>query len=205
MTTVYAVRHGETPWNVEGRYQGQLDPPLNARGRQQAQITAKALAPLNIEAIYSSDLKRAVQTAEALARLTDISIRLDPRLREIHQGAWQGVLVEEIERRWPDEFAGWRRDPWHHRPPGGERLQDVQERVLAALYDIAARHPGGTVAVFTHKLPIALLKIALHGAPADRLWELLPANGAWEVFHVTPELLIRVQQQLEGKRPSATT
>ncbi|MDQ7030880.1 MAG: histidine phosphatase family protein [Ardenticatenia bacterium] len=202
MTTIYAVRHGETPWNVEGRYQGQLDPPLNERGRAQAEATARALAPLHIDAIYSSDLKRAAQTAEALARLIHLPVRLDPRLREINQGEWQGVLVQEIERRWPVEFAGWRRAPWHHRPPGGERLQDVQERVLAALHDIVAQHPEGTVAVFTHKLPIALLTIALKGAPPDRLWELLPANGAWEIFHVTPQNSVRAQQQLLDEPPS---
>ncbi len=187
MTTIYAVRHGETPWNVEGRYQGQLDPPLNERGHQQAEATARALASLGIEAIYSSDLKRAAQTAEALARLTGLPIVFDPRLREIHQGEWQGVLVEEIQRRWPEVFEGWRRDPWHYRPPGGETLQALRERVLAAIWDIVRRHPEGTVAVFTHKLPIALLKIEFKGAPPDQLWELLPKNGAWEVFEVRPE------------------
>lgn len=187
MTIIYAVRHGETPWNVEGRYQGQLDPPLTRRGQEQAEATARALAPLGIEAIYSSDLRRAMQTAKALARLTGLPIHLEPRLREIHQGEWQGVLVDEIRRRWPEEFEGWQRDPWHHHPPGGETLQALRERVLEAIQDIVRRHPDGRVAVFTHKLPIALLKIEFKGYPPDRLWELLPQNGAWEVFEITPE------------------
>lgn len=184
MTTLYLIRHGETPWNVEGRYQGQLDPPLNPNGLRQARETAARLAPLGFEAIYSSDLARARQTADALARQTGLPVQLDPRLREIHQGRWQGVLITNIRKRWPRELHGWETDPWHHAPPGGETLPRLQRRVFAAVDDIAARHPTGRVAVFTHKLPIALLKIRWRGHPAQNIWALLPANGAWELFEV---------------------
>lgn len=184
MTTLYMVRHGETPWNVEGRYQGQLDPPLSKKGHQQAQATANSLAPLGFDAIFSSDLARARQTAEALADITSLTIQLDPRLREIHQGQWQGVLIDDIRAGWPDEIYGWENDPWHHHPPGGERLQTLQTRLFAAVRDIAARHPQGKVAVFTHKLPIALLKIRYQAHPPEQIWSLLPANGAWEVFEM---------------------
>jgi broad specificity phosphatase PhoE len=182
MTTIYMIRHGETPWNVEGRYQGQLDPPLTVNGRRQAQVTAEHLASLNFEAIYSSDLARAGQTAEALAHKIGCSIQFDPRLREIHQGEWQGVLISDIRAGWPNEIYGWEHDPWQHHPPGGERLQELQARLFAAIDDIAARHPQGVVAVFSHKLPIALLKIRYQGYPPEQIWSLLPANGAWEIF-----------------------
>ncbi len=182
MTTIYMIRHGETPWNVEGRYQGQLDPPLTENGRQQAQATAEHLASLDFEAVYSSDLARASQTAEALTHKTGLPIQFDPRLREIHQGEWQGVLIDDIRAGWPDEIHGWEHDPWQHYPPGGERLQELQARLFAAIDDIAARHPQGKVAVFSHKLPIALLKIRYQGHPPEQIWSLLPANGAWEIF-----------------------
>ena len=117
MTTIYMVRHGETPWNVEGRYQGQLDPPLTAKGRRQAQATAQKLAPLGLAAIYSSDLARAAQTADALAQKTGLAVQLDPRLREIHQGVWQGVLIDDIRARWPNQIYGWEHDPWRYHPP----------------------------------------------------------------------------------------
>ena len=96
MTTLYLIRHGETPWNVEGRYQGQLDPPLNENGRRQAQTTAAQLALMGFEAIYSSDLARAQQTAKALVEKTSLPLQLDPRLREIDQGEWQGILIGEL-------------------------------------------------------------------------------------------------------------
>jgi broad specificity phosphatase PhoE len=187
MTALYMVRHGETPWNVEGRYQGQLDPPLSKKGRQQAQATANSLAPLGFDAIFSSDLARARQTAEALADITNLAIQLDSRLREIHQGQWQGVLIDDIRAGWPDEIYGWENDPWHYHPPGGERLQALQTRLSAVIRDIAARHPQGKVAVFTHKLPIALLKIRYQAHPPEQIWSLLPANGAWEIFEVGDE------------------
>ena len=186
-TTIYMIRHGETPWNIEGRYQGQLDPPLTEKGQQQAQATALKLAPLGFDAIYSSDLTRARQTAEALARATGLPIQFDSRLREIHQGKWQGVLIGDIRKGWPDELAGWENDPWNHHPPEGESLQAQQARVTAAFDDIVARHLSGKVAVFTHKLPIALLKIRLQGPPPEQIWSLLPANAAWEIFEVNDD------------------
>ncbi len=184
MTTLYLIRHGETPWNVEGRYQGQLDPPLNEQGHQQAQATANQLASLGFAAIYSSDLARAHQTAAALAEKTGLPIQLDPRLREINQGQWEGILIDDIRARWPQEIRHWEQDPWQHHPPGGERLEQMQARLFAAIDEIVARHPQDKVAVFTHKLPIALLKIRYQGHPADDIWSLLPANGAWETFTV---------------------
>ncbi len=184
MTILYLIRHGETPWNVEGRYQGQLDPPLTKKGQQQAAATATKLAGLNFKAIYSSDLARAYQTAQALAAKTGLPVQLDRRLREIHQGDWQGVLIGDIRAGWPQEIGGWEADPWQHQPPGGETLSQLQDRILAVIDDIVSRYHQGQVAVFTHKLPIALLKIHYQGHPAKAIWSLLPANAAWEIFEV---------------------
>ncbi|MCB9097958.1 MAG: histidine phosphatase family protein [Anaerolineales bacterium] len=184
MTTLYLIRHGETPWNVEGRYQGQFDPPLTENGFRQAQVTAEALSVLKFDAIYSSDLARAKLTAEALADKLNLPIHLDERLREIHQGEWQGVLIGDIRAGWPEAINGWESDPWRRSPPGGETLPQLQDRVFTAIDDIAARHPNGTVALFTHKLPIALLKIRYQDYPAAEIWSLLPKNAAWEIFEV---------------------
>jgi broad specificity phosphatase PhoE len=184
MTTLYLIRHGQTPWNVEGRYQGQSDPPLTEKGRQQAQTTTAKLAEVGFDAIYSSNLIRARQTADALSQATGLPVWLDPRLQEINQGQWQGVLIDDIRAGWPDALHGWEADPWRHHPPGGETLQQVQTRLFAAINEIIARHPQDTVAVFSHKLPIALLKIRYKNYPAKAIWSLLPANGAWEIFEI---------------------
>lgn len=184
MTTLYLIRHGETTWNVEGRYQGHLDPPLTERGRQQAETTAVHLAAIDFAAIYSSDLARAYQTALPLAAKTGLPVHCDVRLREIDQGDWHGVLIGDIRAQWSQSLYGWEADPWRHCPPGGERLEQLQTRVYAAIDEMVTRYPQGIVAVFSHKLPIALLKIRYQHYAAGEIWSLIPANGAWEVFHI---------------------
>jgi broad specificity phosphatase PhoE len=195
MTSLYLIRHGETPWNVEGRYQGQMDPELTARGREQARVAAEELQKIGFAAIYSSDLARAHQTAQALADVTGLPIQKDARLREIHQGEWQGVLYTDICTRWPEEIARWKRKPWSNSPPGGESIEVLQARLFAAIDEITARYPNERIAVFTHKLPIALLKIRYQGHKPEELWSLLPANAAWELFEV------EVEPPIEGNMP----
>ncbi|MBI3763708.1 MAG: histidine phosphatase family protein, partial [Chloroflexi bacterium] len=111
MTRLWLIRHGETDWNVEGRWQGQTDPPLNESGRAQAEALAAQLAGIRIEAIYSSDLQRAHTTARIIARGLGLPVRLDARWREIDQGEWEGLLVTEVAARYPDELAARRSDP----------------------------------------------------------------------------------------------
>ncbi len=124
-------RHGQTTYNAERRFQGQLDVPLNALGRLQAQRAARHLAQLKPAAIWSSDLSRASSTAAALAGLTGLKVHLDKDLRERQGGAWEGLTTEEIREKYPDELAKWD-------PPGGEPVAAVAERTSAALLRIAA-------------------------------------------------------------------
>jgi len=104
MTHLILIRHGETDWNVEGRYQGQADPPLNARGRVQALRLADGLASSGIETLYTSPLQRARQTAEIVAQRLNVPVHIEPRLVEIHQGDWQTRLRSEIEQLYPEQF-----------------------------------------------------------------------------------------------------
>ncbi len=165
MTRLLLIRHGETDWNVEGRYQGQADPPLNARGLAQARALAVRWQREGIRpaAIYASPLQRAWQTAEILAQATGAPLHAEPRLKEIGLGAWEGVLTPEIMRRWPETFRHWEERPWATRPPGGETIAEVQQRVYAAIDEIVARHPDETIAIVAHRLPLALLKIRYQG------------------------------------------
>ena len=165
MTRLLLIRHGETDWNVEGRYQGQADPPLNERGLAQARALAERLKREGIRpaAIYSSPLRRAWQTAQIIAEAVGAPLFAEPRLKEICLGEWEGVLTPEIMRRWPETFRDWEERPWETRPPGGETIAEVQKRVYAAVDDILARHPNDTVAIVAHRLPLALLKIRYQG------------------------------------------
>jgi broad specificity phosphatase PhoE len=149
MTRLLVWRHGNTDYNAGGRVQGQTDAPLNARGRDQAAAAATLLAAYQPDALVSSDLSRAYDTACSLASLTGLSVSVDTRLRERHFGEWQGMLLSDIKTGHPTEYARWRAgDP----SPGCgiESLDDLSKRVLEALQDAAALAPGGTVVVTTH-------------------------------------------------------
>jgi glucosyl-3-phosphoglycerate phosphatase len=140
VVTLVVWRHGQTAFNVERRFQGQSDVPLNEVGLQQAAEAARYLAVLRPSAIFSSDLSRASATAAALARLTGLSVQLDKDLRERSGGSWEGLTEAEISERFPAERATWS-------PPDGEPAQAVSDRASAALERIADSMMGGSTAV----------------------------------------------------------
>jgi probable phosphoglycerate mutase len=147
------VRHGETAWNAERRLQGHIDVPLNPRGLSQAEATARSLtrAGERFAALYSSDLQRARQTADAVARTQGIAATHDARLRERHYGVLQGLTFDEAERQQPQAWQHFkRRDPQMALDGGGESLVGLAARVRAALEEIAGRHAGEQVVVVTH-------------------------------------------------------
>jgi broad specificity phosphatase PhoE len=179
MTRLILIRHGQTDWNAESRWQGQADVPLNSRGLEQAQRLAAELAGAGIQAVYTSDMQRALQTVQPLARLTGLPVRIDPRLREVHVGDWQGLLVTEIVARYGELFHRRQADPSAVTPPGGETLAQVQQRTYTVLDEILERHPHETVAIVGHGFVIALLRLRLEGRPVDEVWQLVPKSGQW--------------------------
>ena len=170
-------RHGQTQWNVDGRFQGQSDIPLDPVGEQQAERAARLLAALQPAAIYSSDLIRATATAVPLARLTGLPVILDKDLRERFGGLWEGLTDTEIRARYPVEHAQWL-------PPGGESSGTVADRAGAAMERIAEGLAPGTLAVVvSHGAALRLGAARLLGLP-EELWGAVGplANCAWSVL-----------------------
>lgn len=151
---VIFVRHGETTFNIESRYQGHTDAELSDLGRRQSERVAERLKDEKIAAIYSSDLSRANETAQAIAAFHGLSIQTDEALRECAFGEWEGLSVSEIAERYPELYQNYQRDSVTHRAPNGERLEELQERVVQAVEQIAERHPDGTVVIVSHSGPI---------------------------------------------------
>lgn len=152
-TEILLVRHGETDWNRDRRWQGHADPPLNEEGRRQAQALAEALAGEDVAAVYSSDLLRAHETARIVAERLGLEVTALPDLREVDVGSWSGLTRDEIAHRFPGA------ERWE----GGETREEMAERVLGAVRRIAAAHPGGRVLVVTHGGPVrALLRHCAH-------------------------------------------
>jgi len=184
VTTFILIRHGETDWNIEGRYQGQADPPLNSKGVSQAFQLAEEISKTDINLIYSSPLKRARETAKIVAESLRLPLYTDSRLMEIHQGDWQTRLRSEIEALYPDLFRKWETRPWEVTPPGGETLIKVQERVYKAVEDIATDHRDLCIGLVSHRIPIILLKIRYQNLDPDSVRVLFLSNVFWERIHV---------------------
>lgn len=152
MTTVLLARHGESDWNVARRWQGHADRPLTEAGRAQADVLAERLDEVDLDAVYASDLRRARETAEVVARRKGLTVEIVPELREVDVGSWSGLTRAEAEERFPDGFRRWLEGGpgWEN----GETYEEMAERTGRAVRAIAAEHPRGRVLLVTHGGPI---------------------------------------------------
>ena len=169
-------RHGQTIWNVEHRFQGQTDIPLDETGEAQAEYAARRLATLRPDAIFSSDLTRAAGTAAPLAKLTGLAVILDKDLRERSGGSWEGLTDREIAERYPAERASWN-------PPDGEPTTAVADRVAGALRRVADTvADDGLAVVVSHSAALRLGMARILGLSEDVFGVLGPlSNCAWSV------------------------
>jgi broad specificity phosphatase PhoE len=179
MITLVLIRHGQTDWNAQGRWQGQADPPLNERGCEQAYQAAEYHKQFGFNALYTSDLRRAMETAQIMGHELGLDVIAEPRLREINLGKWQGMLSGEVQAHYPAEFRRWHEQPLAAQPPDGETLVALSRRVLEAVNDIIVRHPRQRVGVVSHEFPIAIVLCRSAGLGLDHVRSMIPHNGAW--------------------------
>lgn len=177
-TRILAIRHGQTAWNADARIQGHTDIALDAQGRWQAERVAQVLADDELQAVYSSDLGRARQTAAPLAARQGLALQVDTGLRERAFGEFEGLSFAQIEQRWPEQAAAWRRRDPDFGARGGEVLRDFRERVVAAVHRLARRHAGQSIALVTHGGVLDLLyrEAARVALDAPRSWQLANAG-----------------------------
>lgn len=178
MTVFWLIRHGQTDWNSAGRWQGQADVPLNQRGREQVKVLAERLQKQSFDAVYSSDLRRAYDTAAAFAVPKGMPIIREPRLREICIGEWEGLQLEEIISRFPEEWADYHRDANWQSPPGGETLLELAKRASEVVNTIILKHPDAEVALVAHKIVLSCIIVLATDKKLSRVWdmELEPAT-----------------------------
>lgn len=189
-TELLLIRHGQTPWNAAGRWQGHGDPALSPLGRSQAESLAAALARQEgFAAIVASDLRRARQTAELLARPLAVPIELDGRLRELDVGRWTGLTRSEIEARDGDALLAFESGDPDVRPGGGESRNEIRRRARAAVHDLRARFAGQRLVVVTH---LGVIRALLPGAE--------PKHA--DCFAVVAEELARRAPEYAGRRPA---
>jgi broad specificity phosphatase PhoE len=179
MTVFWLVRHGQTDWNLTGRWQGQSPnaPPLNETGRAQALAILDLLPRADFAAIYSSDLLRARQTAELIAAPLNLTIMLDPRLREMNLGAWEGMLSDDIKEQYPRELEERKQNPFDAHAPLGESPREVAERVISAMDEIAGKHPNNTIIIVSHGVALAVMICHAQTIPLHEVYEHIPENA----------------------------
>ncbi len=185
MTKIIFVRHGQTEWNVLGRYQGQTDVALSPLGIEQAEKLAAHFPVDKIEAVYSSDLARAMKTASCVADRFGLTVEPRPELRELNFGDWEGLTYDEIVAKWPDALENFFQHPDVLEIPHGESFPKLRERALACVEEIVSRHPDQTVAVFAHGAILrTILTAALH-MDLQYVWTIRQFNTAVNIVTYT--------------------
>ena len=180
---IVLARHGETAYNLEGRWQGSgSDVPLNATGRAQAADLAESLArcfDATVAAVYTSDLARALETARIVAARLGIPVIPEPALRELSHGAWEGLTQAEVESRWSEQYAAYLADPYRIGRGGGDSYADLERRLIPALERLAAEHRGERIAAVSHGGPIRLALSRILDRPLADRDALGVTNGSW--------------------------
>ena len=163
-TRILLIRHGQSQGNAEGRFGGHTATPLSPRGKRQAEAVARSLRPEKITAIYSSDLLRAVETAEPLARLTGLEIKRTTAFRERSVGVMEGLTFEEAAAQHPEQYAALIRRDFEHIILGGESYRQMLDRASEKLDHAIEQHKGGRICIFSHTGTICILTLHLMGA-----------------------------------------
>ena len=179
---IFLVRHGQTDWNRIHRFQGQPGVGLNDTGRAQAEALAFALRKEPLKAVYSSPLARAVQTAKAINRYHQVSIERRDGLMEMDLGDFEGLQSKALMEEHPDFFKAWSEDPASVRMPNGETLEEVQERVWAAVEEIAGAYPEGSVLLCGHHFVNLAILCKVLGLELTHFRRLRQAPGAMNII-----------------------
>lgn len=177
MLHLMLVRHGESEWNVQRRYQGQSDVPLSERGRKQAALVAERLAGEKIDAIYASDLGRAWETARAIAEKNGLQVTSEPRLRELKFGVLEGLTFEEAQAQYPQMIAAWL-DDFNCPPEGAETIDVFNARCVSFLDELKQKHDGQVVLLVAHGGSLSELLRTVLGLSREKRWYLELDNAS---------------------------
>ncbi len=181
MTEIILARHGETEWNVGEVFRGRIDIELNQTGIKQAELLAEYLSGQEIEAVYSSPLKRALKTAEAVAGRHRLRVEVSPGLIDGDFGQWQGLSLREVKDKYGQLYEQWEESPQLVKIPGGESLEEVRERALKVMNQVIARHSGAVVLV-AHRVVNKVLICALLGLDNSHFWNIRQDVGGTTFF-----------------------
>jgi len=171
MTEIILVRHGETEWNIKEIFRGRTDIELNETGIKQAELLAEYLSQVEMEAIYSSPLKRALKTAEVIASYHNLHVEIAPGLIDFDYGERQGLPHQEVKNKYKELYTEWIKNPHRVKMPGGESLNDVRRRAIGVVDDIVSQYEG-TIALVSHRVVNKVLICTLLGLDNSHFWNI---------------------------------
>ena len=172
MTSIYLVRHGQTAWNKEEIFRGRTDVPLDETGLKQAELVGEYFQGMEIDAIYSSPLSRALQTAQKIAQFNDLKVQPLPGIIDMSFGKWEGRPHQEIREKDSKTYRQWVEEPHLVRLPGGESLDDVRVRAMAALEEVMRKHPEKTLVLVSHRVICKVLICAILNLDNSHFWQI---------------------------------
>lgn len=184
MMRIFLIRHGETEWNRQKRLQGHSDTHLSQEGFRQAISLAEHAPFKHVDAIYSSDLMRAMETANILAEKFNLNVKLMPELRETNYGNWEGRFISELVTESPKSFGKFFTDPERCHPPHGETFLECQARVMIGIREIIANHENQNVIAVSHGAAIRLILGAALDMPIHKMWAIAQFNTALNILRV---------------------
>jgi len=192
MTRIYLVRHGQTEWNRGLRFRGRADIPLDENGRKQASAIANALRGKGISAIYSSPLRRSVETARPAAAVFHLKIVTLQGLIDINYGEWEGLAYDEVRQRYADLYRAWEERPDSVRFPNGESLDEVKRRSFAAFMEVVEKNSGNSILIIPHRVINKVLLCAILGLSNDHFWSIRQDTGCINVIEYSDSRFVLV-------------
>lgn len=192
MAELILARHGETVWNVEKIYRGRMDVNLDEVGTEQAQLLGKYLSNRELEAIYSSPLKRAIDTADIIAHYQKIGVQIAEGLIDFDYGEWQSLPEQEAKRLYPILHNEWHNSPHKVRMPGGESLEDVKSRAIEVVNDVLSKYQGSVVLV-SHRVVNKVLICSLLGLENSHFWNVKQDVGGITIFNYVDGRLVLIR------------
>ena len=182
MSRVYLVRHGQTAWNVGEIFRGRADIPLDETGKREVHLAGETLRDETLHAVYSSPLSRSMETAENIAKFHDISVTPLDAIVDISYGEWEGLGNQEVQQKYPKLHALWLSEPHKVLFPGGESLDEVRSRTMAALEELLVKHQDENFALVAHRVPNKVICCALLGLDNSHFWRIQQDTASTNLF-----------------------
>jgi broad specificity phosphatase PhoE len=182
MSRVYLVRHGQTAWNVGEIFRGRADIPLDETGKGEVHLAGETLKDETLHAVYSSPLSRSMETAENIAKFHDISVSPLDAIIDISYGEWEGLGNQEVQQKYPELHALWLSEPHKVLFPGGESLDEVRSRTMAAMEDLLVKHQDENFALVAHRVPNKVICCALLGLDNSHFWRIQQDTACTNLF-----------------------